>query len=732
MSEVTVWLDRLGEADLPVGATLVATEVEFLRHAPERAALMVRGQALCQWAAEFYRGRGATVQEAYSPIRALQRVIADLGDDQARELLERLGEQRTLTHDQRLSARRLLEVLYPMGPWGDEAPSRQHAAAWLLWLLRHRPSAAIQAVLTPLLTEWRNAAATPERALYEASDAQAAYAFLCDWLAISERPVPAGLGEFPVEEDVPRELINEARQAWQRRVVETGGAFFDSLSLQPIPRRLLHVAAAETASYMEQHPQRLSTKRLNALAPLLEPSRRRALIRLAPPSRPSAPPTTVPEVLTWFERAYLPYRRWQTAHGGEDDASASADAIRCFADWYLAHYPQALAGGPLREHLSFRQPLHGPDDQACTLVVVLDGLHADDGLYLRQLLEELAPQLDWLEVKWVFAPLPTVTLFTKQALLTGLPPNRAVGQPPRAEVIPDRTDPTKRLAATDGSQQFFWRLNGPDDIYHHRNISDFLPEEVEVSLLEIAKRIAKITRDVPDAVTLRIVLTSDHGRLLDKVPRTIPVPEQMTSHGRAAWGERHHAFDDDASGLAFEDDVAYLHGARFGLPDDVGEVAVIIGPHMFKTNDNRAGGEAYPHGGLSPEEVIVPWWVLERGWQPPHVAITVRGRGIAGGQGQAAIYVTNPGDLSLTLDRLNLHGPRGAEHVTDVDLAVRPRDKAESAITIAPWPSPADAEGWTAEATLLLSSGKRFTVQPTVELTSEEMYGRDNILEDLT
>ena len=67
----------------------------------------------------------------------------------------------------------------------------------------------------------------------------------------------------------------------------------------------------------------------------------------------------------------------------------------------------------------------------------------------------------------------------------------------------------------------------------------------------------------------------------------------------------------------------------------------------------------------------------------------------------------------------------------DVNLAIGPRAKAESAIPIAPWPSPADATGWTAEATLQLSGGKRFTIQPTVELISEEMYGRDNILEDL-
>jgi len=487
------------------------------------------------------------------------------------------------------------------------------------------------------------------------------------------------------------------------------------------------VAAEETANYLIQHREQLTQARFKRLAPLLEPAGRRELARYAPPPRPAWPPEATPELLHWFEAAYLPYRRWQTDYGQADDVTLAAAIIRRFANWYLTHYPQALSGGPLRQHLSFRQPLpHQPDDQTSTLVIILDGLHAEDALQLRQKLEDRAPRLQLLETRWVFSTLPTVTEFAKPPVLTGLAPTAAVRQSNRAEVLPEREDPIKHLAP---GKVLFWRVMDPDRTYHERNSDASLLNFVEAALHRIATEIARIVRDAPADVRLRVVLTTDHGRLFDRVPRAIPIPSGMTAHGRAAWGERQHTFD--ASGLLVEGDVAFLHGERFGLPDEVGEVAVILGAHMFRTNDNKSGGEAYPHGGISPEEIIVPWWVLERDWQTPEIGVTIRGRSVAGRQGQATVQVVNTGDVSLTLAWIDLRRPKGAAQLMEVDLVVAPRSPAQAALTIDPWPTPAEAGELTAEAAFQLTSGKRFNAPVDIKLESEEIYGRDNILEDL-
>ena len=725
MRQGMVWLDRLGDADTPEGAIVVTSEADFLRYALDEPQLLVRGERLCEWASTFYRGRGVLTVETHSPIRALERAIPSLSTEHARELLDYLGSERSITQEPGLTPRRVLETLYPEGPW-RETPTRGHAAEWLRWLYLEQPTAAMQAAFAPLRDEWGNASIEPERGLYEASDYDTARELLGDWLGINPQPRAIDLGEFP--EEVPAGLVHDARQVWRKRIIETEGAFFDDLARRLVPRRLLRVAAEEMAEYLLQHREHLTQARFKAVAPLLDAPVRRELARYAPPPRPPWPPEATTEMLLWFETSYLPYRRWQTNYGREDDTALAAAIIRRFADWYLTHYPQALSGGPLREHLSFRQPLpHRPDDRTSTLVIILDGLHAEDALQLRQKLEDRAPRLQLLETRWVFSTLPTVTEFAKPPVLTGLAPTAAVHQSNRAEVLPEREDPVKHLAP---GKVLFWRVMDPDRTYHHeQNADTALLIAVEAALHRIATQIARIVHDVPADVPLRIVLTTDHGRLFDRVPRAIPVPVGMTAHGRAAWGARQHAFD--ASGLLVEGDVAFLHGERFGLPDDVGEVAVILGAHMFRTNDNKSGGEAYPHGGISPEEIIVPWWVLERDWQTPQIVVTLRGRGVAGRPGQATVQVVNTGDVSMTLAWVELRRPKGEAQLVDANLVVAPRSQAQAALDIDLWPTPAEAAELTAEATLQLSGGKRFTVQATVELVSEELYRRDNILEDL-
>ncbi len=152
---------------------------------------------------------------------------------------------------------------------------------------------------------------------------------------------------------------------------------------------------------------------------------------------------------------------------------------------------------------------------------------------------------------------------------------------------------------------------------------------------------------------------------------------------------------------------------------------------MFKTNDNKSGGEAYPHGGISPEEIIVPWWVLERDWQRPEIGVTIRGRSVAGRPGQATVKVINTGDVSMTLAWVDLRRPKGAAQLIEVNLVVAPRSQAQATIGIDPWPTPAEVDELTAEAVFHLTSGKRCDMPVSLELDSEEMYGRDNILEDL-
>lgn len=728
MSEQIIWLDRLSDADLPPGAVPVDTETEFLRLAVGGQSLLVRGEALCDWAEQFYRGRSTTVRPTRSPVRALQGVFPDLSMDATWELLGRLGQNRAAVLDPHLDSQRLMEALFPMsGIWGDQ-PSREHAAEWLLWLYNERPSPAVQTAFQPLLEKWRNATIDPISKLYTAASHESSRGLLYGWLHARQDRSASELGEFPL--DVPSALQAELRNEWRTRIIESQGAFFEYLREQFVPRRLLRVAAEETTDYLLQHPRQLTNERFAILAPHLDVARRRALGRHVPPRQPGPLPEAIPDILNWFERDYLPFRLWQADRDSQEAADVSQAAIEQFAGWYLFQYPQALTDSSLRQHLSFRQPLpYDPAAPLSTLVVVLDGLHAEDALHLRQRLEELAPRLQLLETKWVFAPVPTVTEFAKPALFAGLAPIDAGLLSSRAEILPERKDPTKRLEKTEPGQLFFWRVGDPDDTYHSKNNHDSLREEVESALEKIAKQVGGIVRQVPPEVRLRVVITTDHGRLLAGVPRAIPVPPDMFSHGRAAWGKRRHEFDE--TGVIIEGDMAFLHAQRYGLPEEIGEIAVIIGPKMFKTNDNKTGSELFPHGGVAPEEVIIPWWVFERDWQMPKVAITVTGKGTAGGKGQFIVQVMNPSDVRIIISRLHVRWPNGDIRDREIELSVDPRSADKLELEIEPWPSQAEAESLTATASLRLPDGKRFDEPVSMKLESEELYRRDNILEDL-
>jgi hypothetical protein len=435
-------------------------------------------------------------------------------------------------------------------------------------------------------------------------------------------------------------------------------------------------------------------------------------------------------VLNWFETAYLPYRIWQVRYGDEAAATVAHQAARDFAEWYLVQYPKALMGGPLHDHLSFYQTLVSElNDNVATVVIVMDGLHVPDAQRFLRELEQAVPRLAVLEQRYVFAPLPTITRFAKDALLKGRDPREAKGEVALTPILPERIDPTHELTQASPGDVLVWRVMEPDSTYHKRSSYDTLPRIVEAALKGVVMTVADIVQNVRVELPLRLIITTDHGRLLSKATRTVSVPDGMQPHGRAAWGPRVHEFD--GSGVILQDDLAYIHGERFGLPEDAAEAAVLIGPNMFKTSDNKSGSEAYPHGGVSPEEVIVPWIVLERDWLAPELPVRLTGRGTAGRKGSAQLTLTNTNDISVTITQLVLRLSAADTRTIDLDHSVAARKSGSTTVELTIWPTTQQAQDTTATATVKLPAGRQFQVPVTCTFEVDDMYRREDILGDL-
>ena len=59
------------------------------------------------------------------------------------------------------------------------------------------------------------------------------------------------------------------------------------------------------------------------------------------------------------------------------------------------------------------------------------------------------------------------------------------------------------------------------------------------------------------------------------------------------------------------------------------DIAITLNESAFYNNDGSGGSEVYPHGGLFPEEVIVPWVVFMRDKVKPMIDFSFSGDGRA-------------------------------------------------------------------------------------------------------
>ena len=171
-----------------------------------------------------------------------------------------------------------------------------------------------------------------------------------------------------------------------------------------------------------------------------------------------------------------------------------------------------------------------------------------------------------------------------------------------------------------------------------------------------------------------------------------------------------------------------MYAARFGLSTDA---AVSLRGDTFRTNDGKTGSEWYPHGGLYPEEVIVPWIELVRDATMPAVTVTLRGSGQAGQSGQFILQLRNPGDISVTAVALSLL-IAGQPFKLPINQAITPYSEQTFTLSWSSWLKRAEVSQTTVTLSLQLPNGLSFTVPiANPEIESIEMYRRDNNLGDL-
>lgn len=728
---VHVLLDPVGDAIVPEGYQVVDTEVAFLQNAVLPKRLFIRGKWLCEWAERFYKGRGIECQKAMSPSRALQHICPHLTDEQARSLAEHLKENGRIP-DPNWKVEDVLYRLFPEGRWFDPL-SAEHAAWWLVWLKEKSFSSAEQVLLGQQSESWAQSAEPPLKKIYQTCDPALAEKLVEEWLCLVPRERLEGdLPPFPLS----------LTEGWKRKVGETSlrwylqGAerAFSYLESHGASREAKRIVAESGATYYLSNPSSFSKEKFWKLSPFLSQTTRQKLEPLIPSPEPSPlDKHASPEaILKWATDEYLPYRRWAILRGEDEHRQKAEQLARQFIHWFLEFYPRALQGGEAEQRfLIFRRVRQILSANKITLLVVLDGLGWQDALNLDAYLKECSDKLTAVEPEPVLSALPTITPFAKPAILRGECPRFALDeQKPLSEIgelLPEGNIPMERLAKAKPGELLIWRVNEPDNTYHDRHDPTTIAYNVEAQLFNLAKKLNDVIEGMPPAIPKQIVVTADHGRLLGNSQRRYQPPEGMQAKGRAAWGNCAVPFGDRGYWIDDKNGLIYLHAERFGLAS---HAAVPLDCDMFLAEGGKGGTEGFAHGGIHPEEVIVPWLVYLRDVEAPRLECRAVVSGQAGRTGDVQLEVSNLEKFPVQVDSLQLVMSGQEWHCLPVEQEVGALAVQKIHLVLPTLPSKPQWKQVLAKLRVAVD-GVPFEVGVEIVDQTREMYQRTDLLREL-
>lgn len=702
------YLDVTGGAELP-GALSVISEAEFLQLALEDQPMLVQGEALCDWARRFGAGRNIPTEEVIAPTTRLQRLLPRLTDADARAALMRWPELA-----QAGDVEQLVQVVLGSGSAAEEP---LHAAQWLLWWAGtdgEHPSAhtLMEQAGSALAAELDG----PWRSMYEGG--VPAHTALRAWLRLEPGeavwPLP-----FPAQ--LPAALSERLRNELGAATAERGLAVYRELRERQADTQVLALAGMVAGEWLRHHPEELRLDVLRELQDHLPPSLHDELRAAIPRALPSLPPQDAEGWAPWMLHSYLPYRSWDGA-----DHGALQPHLHQFVKAFLPVYAAALNGGAHAERLVWQRSAALKGQPWVTLVAVCDGLNLHDLSTLQGelLRHDSGRRLTLTSEDVVFGALPTITSRAKPALFCGVAPAHTALQQPIGDQFTKQEKVNEALRRASAGEVVFWNISEPDKTYHKTESLDRARDEVAAQLSFIAKRLVGLLNSLPESMQVQLVVTTDHGRLLRASSRSATPPEGFTPEGRAAYGTW---TDIPAEGFRLSDNMALLGRSRFGLAEDA---AALFSDATFVDAAGRGGNVICPHGGLSPEEVLLPWAVYVRDLAFRLPTLTAEGEGRAEEIGVLTLTMTNPNSVPLVLERLT--DSLGAQLTHWEPWTVAPQSRQSIAVPLASWPTSAALDTLTLRAVVRALQGTAQDVAVSLNLKSEELYtSTSDILGDL-
>lgn len=369
----------------------------------------------------------------------------------------------------------------------------------------------------------------------------------------------------------------------------------------------------------------------------------------------------------WATTSFIPYKFWldQLPSHTEEQLIAVEKPATAYGDWLFNNYAALLSHGSILTNRSVRgriaDLLATPSSRVLWLII--DGFPS---AYLPLLLAALRKHgLNQLHTDYALAPLPTITKIGMPALLNGLRPDDPafIPYPKYEEALSDAFPgyTTVQSSAVGNFQQtlaastdlcclHWWEL----DTYQHKaqhHIKGTRTDHIRRELNEYIGELADELRRLPGRKT-RLVISTDHG-----ATRCLRNKSGITNHKiNEAATARHERCVKLEGKLLNEkehidaEETYFLPPALTHNPDPW---VVARGYRYFGSNDH-----GYRHGGLTPEETIVPLVVAEIGaftGKPLRLTyLETRPLVLGNTLTDAALLLQNPNDFAVQLNEISL------------------------------------------------------------------------------
>ncbi len=376
-------------------------------------------------------------------------------------------------------------------------------------------------------------------------------------------------------------------------------------------------------------------------------------------SRPAPPPPdpdpehpwSAAQWLEWATQHYLPYRFWLEEVG--QLTGAVADFAAAYAEWLYAHYPALRLSAPQMIYQALPALKARLQDAAPVLVLLIDNFNAkfypDFQRYMRQ--EGYYSE----ETSYYLSMLPSCTAVSKKCLFVGQPEpfTGTAYQKPVQETWTQALSGRRvlylahvgELRAVQSREHDVYFLNylALDKVLHqdeeHFGLSH--AQSARSYLRAIARDVRAFGERIGAARDLGVIVLSDHGST--RIPADAPnLIDPQFFAGRVQ--DKHHRYVtiSDRELQQLPRNIQYqcyvFARERFGLPQNY----LVAKAHYRFLPTTRS---TYIHGGLTPEETLVPVAVF--------TPITVAPKPLFGRLLRNEFYYGRKTELSLELVNAN-------------------------------------------------------------------------------